>query len=242
MNKFAISLSLLLLGATTIFAQNKEKKYDSYESDKRELSKFDALDIEVAADIIIRQTDTYSFEANGPESVLERIKTDVKGNTLHITTQSNWKNWNQFEKIKIYIGVPTLTEIDFSGVGKLELKGKWTGSSLKINLDGAHNVYMPNIAFDEFVATFDGTGSLEVSGQAEKAKLTLNGTGNIYANDLVSQNARCTVNGVGRLECYASNELTAEVSGLGSIYYWGDPKNVRSSINGLGKVKPQKGD
>ena len=83
MNKINGSLFALLLCATPFFAQNKEKKRDSDISDKREVSNFNAIDIELAADVFIRQADTYSFEAEGSESVLERIKTEVKDGKLY---------------------------------------------------------------------------------------------------------------------------------------------------------------
>ena len=34
--------------------------------------------------------------------------------------------------------------------------------------------------------------------------------------------------------------VVADVSGMGSVRYRGEPKNVRSSVNGLGKVKAEK--
>jgi hypothetical protein len=241
MKKINASLFALLFLATPFFAQNKEKKRDSHTTEKREVGTFDALDIELAADIFIRQGDSAQVEVEGPDDVLERIKTEVKDGKLYVTTQSNWKNWNQFEKIRLYLTVPTLNEVVFSGVGKMEMKGKWVGQKLKLKLEGAHNVYMPDLKLEEFIAIFDGTGSLEVGGNADKVKLTLNGTGSIFANDLVAQNAKCSVNGVGKLECQVSDELVADVSGLGSILYGGEPKNVRSSVSGLGRVRALRG-
>ncbi len=242
MKKINASLFALLLFATPFFAQNKEKKRESDITDKRNVGNFDALDIELAADIFVRQGDNSSVEVEGSESVLDRIKTEVKDGKLYVTTQSNWKNWNQFEKIRIYLTTPTLDEVTFSGVGKMTFKGKWVGEKMRLKLEGAHNVDMPDVALTEFIATFDGTGSLEVGGKADKAKMTLNGTGNIYASDLVVQYAKCAVNGVGKLECQVKEELVADVSGLGSILYWGDPKNVKSSVSGLGRVRAQKGN
>lgn len=235
------SLWVLLLCTTPFFAQNKEKKRNGDISDTREVSSFSAIDIELAADIYVRQADNYSLVAEGAESVLERIKTEVKDGKLLITTQSNWKNWNQFEKIKIYITTTTLDDLVFSGVGKVELEGKWTVQRLNLQLEGVHNVYIPNINLADLKVKFDGTGSVELGGQSEKASLIINGTGSIFANDLAVTNARCAVNGLGKLECNVTDELVADVSGMGSILYSGEPKKVRSSVNGLGKVKAQKG-
>lgn len=241
MTKIMGSLLVLLFCATPFFAQNKEKKRDGDASDKREMRDFNAIDIELAADIFVRQGDNFSFEAEGSESVLDGIETEVKDGKLYITTQSNWRKWNQFEKARIYITMPTLNGLFFSGLGKLELQGKWVGQKLNVELEGAHNVYARNITLEALKIEFDGTGSIEIGGQSDKASLVINGTGYIDANDLQVQSARCAVNGLGKLECNVSDELLADVSGMGSILYRGEPKNVRSSVNGLGKVKAQKG-
>jgi hypothetical protein len=57
------------------------------------------------------------------------------------------------------------------------------------------------------------------------------------AYDLQAYDVHCELNGVGRLDCFVNNNLDAEVSGLGSVYFAGEPKSVRKSVNGLGKIK-----
>ena len=234
-------LLALLISATPFFAQNKEKKRDSDISEQHEFRDFTSIEAELAADIYINQADTFSFVIEGSEQAIERMKMRVKDGKLLISKQYNWQFWNEFEKIRIYITAPMLDDLVFSGVGNVHLEGKWVGQKLNILLEGAHNVSAHNIDIDELKVRLDGVGNLEIGGKANKARLFLNGTGNIDAYDLTIQNARCAVNGIGRLECYVSDELIADVSGMGSVLYRGEPKNVRSSVNGMGKVKAQKG-
>ena len=240
MKKIGLLLTFLMV-TTSFLAQNREKRRDNDISEQLDLRDFTAIEAELGADIFIRQADTFSVVVEGSEQGVERMKARVKDGKLLITKQYNWQFWNEFEKIRIYITAPTLEELVFSGAGNVSLQGKWTGQKLNILLEGAHNVTANDVDIEELKIKLDGVGNLQIGGKAQKARLFLNGTGNIDAYDLKIQNARCVVNGIGRLECYVSDELVADVSGMGSILYQGDPKNVRSSVSGLGKVKAQKG-
>ena len=239
MNKIGLLLAFLFC-ATPFFAQNKEKKRDGDASEQRELRDFTSIDTELAADIYIRQADTFSFVAEASQEALDRMITRVKDGKLLIAKQSNWKLWNEFERIHIYITVPSLDDLLFSGAGNVVLKGHWTGKKMRIKLEGAYNLTALDVAIEDLKVVLDGVGNIDIGGKAPKAQLTLNGTGTIDAYDLTIQNARCAVNGVGKLECNVSDELIADVSGMGSVRYRGEPKNVRSSVSGLGKVKAEK--
>ena len=240
MKKIGLLLTFFLV-ATSFFAQNREKKRDSDITERYNLSDFTAIDADLGADIYIRQADTFSIVIEGPEQGINRMTLRVKDGKLLITKQYNWQFWNEFEKVRIYITAPLLVEVAFSGAGNIVFQGKWAGEKLDILLEGAHNVTAKDVDINALKVKLYGVGNLTMGGNAQKARLFLNGTGNIDAYDLKIQNARCVVNGVGRLECYVTEELKADVSGLGSVYYRGDPKNVQSSVSGLGKVKAQKG-
>ena len=240
MKKLGLLFTFFLV-TTSVFAQNREKKRDSDISERHNLGDFTAIDADLGADIYLVQADTFSVVVEGPEQGLDRMKIRVKDGKLLITKQYNWQFWNEFEKVRIYITAPLIDEVAFSGAGNIVFDGKWTGEKLDIFLEGAHNVSAKDVDINALKIQLDGVGNLTMGGKAEKARLMLNGTGNIDAYDLMIQNARCVVNGVGRLECYVIEELKADVSGLGSVLYRGEPKNVISSVSGLGKVKAMKG-
>lgn len=239
MNRIGL-LAILVMCTTPFFAQNKAKKRNGDVSEQRELRDFTRIDTELAADIYIRQGDSFSFSAEGSEESLERMETSVKNGELFITKQSKWKVWKELERLHIYITVPTLDDLVFSGAGNVVLEGHWEAPKMKIELQGAYNLSALDVAIVDLKVELNGVGSLDIGGKSTNGNLMVNGTGNIYAYDLAIQNARCTVNGVGKLECSVTDELVADVSGMGSVRYRGDPKNVKSSVNGLGKVKAEK--
>jgi hypothetical protein len=239
MNKIGLLL-LFVLCSTPFFAQNKEKNRDGDASEQREVRDFTRISTELAADIYIRQADTFSFVAKASEEALERMETRVKDGKLWITKPANWRFWNELEKVRIYITVPSLDDLIFSGAGNVYLKGHWKGDKMRIKLEGAYNLTALDVEIEDLKVQLDGVGNIDIGGKAPKAQLTLNGTGSIDAYDLTIQNARCAVNGVGKLECNVVEELIADVSGMGSVRYRGEPKNVRSSVSGLGKVKAEK--
>ena len=76
------------------------------------------------------------------------------------------------------------------------------------------------------------------SGTVREQQVTMSGAGGYSAPDLVSK--RCTINvaGIGGAQVNCTDELNAEISGLGGITYAGRPAVVSQHVSGLGHVRP----
>ena len=98
-------------------------------------------------------------------------------------------------------------------------------------------LYFRDVEIENLSVELSGVGNIDISGKANQAAINLSGTGNIDVLDLVIQDAHCNISGLGKLTCYVQNDLEAAVSGMGSIHYRGEPKSLRKSVSGIGKVK-----
>ena len=81
-----------------------------------------------------------------------------------------------------------------------------------------------------------GVGNVKISdGNASDLKITLSGVGNIDAQEYQVQNITIKNSGVGNAKVWATNSLNGTLSGVGNIYYKGNPE-VKIQVSGVGKV------
>jgi hypothetical protein len=67
-------------------------------------------------------------------------------------------------------------------------------------------------------------------------RLKGNGVGAIDTRKLIATDADVDFDGVGGVEIYVANHLNAVVHGVGSLTYYGHPKSINKSADGLGSV------
>jgi hypothetical protein len=117
-----------------------------------------------------------------------------------------------------------------------------TNETLKVGLE--KNTSIENheeIRFDITIPAISsikltGVGDFELSGDDQDALIIdLEGVGNVDAFEMRVGTCTITSSGVGNCEVYVLNELTVTISGVGNIYYKGNPVII-SSVTGLGQL------
>lgn len=173
---------------------------------------FSAVDIGGAFDVEINNGASASVTLSGDDNLLKLIKTDVEGNTLHVYTK---KNISPKRKLKLVINVENIEKVDISG---------------------ACDVKVHNIDADKFDMNVSGASKLFAAGKAKDVSLDISGAGKVSANELISKRASVEISGAAKADIYASEDLRAEISGVGSLDYYGNPKNVKQSVSGVGSI------
>jgi hypothetical protein len=127
--------------------------------------------------------------------------------------------------------------VSLEGKGKIITKDTLRADIFEANLSGTGNFNLV-INCNYFKADMDGTGTFKVCGKAKEAKVEVSGVGGYKGYELITQVTNIDVEGVGKSEVYATDLLDAELSGVGSIRYKGDPKTKDFEVDGLGSIKP----
>lgn len=86
-------------------------------------------------------------------------------------------------------------------------------------------------------ADIKGSGDLNLSGTTKDVQIYLDGAAYLDTSMLLAEYADVTVKGTAICEVYASNTLNAELYGIGSITYLGNPNTVNKTIKGLGIIQ-----
>jgi hypothetical protein len=167
---------------------------------------------------------------------MPNLKTEVKDGTLKIFyKKTDDKHINPTETVTITITVKDLDAVTFSSAGELTIANLKT-NSLDVALNGAGNLELNKITAKNLSVNLSGAGSMTASGAADDLDVNISGLGDFKGADLHSKTARVNISGAGSAVVWVDADLDAEISGAGSVNYYGSPDNVRKHINGLGSV------
>jgi Putative auto-transporter adhesin, head GIN domain len=188
-------------------------------SETRPVDSFDSIDMEGAARLEITVGKEESVVIEGRERMIARVKTDVRGDTLHI--ESKPKDWfisNGRPRITIKVTVPRLASLKVEGGNDVRLEG-FAGGDSRIKLAGATH--------------------LKARGHLDELEMHMAGAGHADLSKLVADEAEVTVDGVGSVVVHPKDTLDATMNGVGAILYTGSPREVNTRMNGLGTIGRQ---
>lgn len=158
--------------------------------------------------------------------------------TRYAIMSSSRLKWPDNEKyLHVVISVDMLEKIQVIGETTIKIAGVLEGENLKFDVAGAVN-FDGDLNVKRLDAEIAGAGNLKLRGKADYFKIECAGAGTIKAYELLADTVDIHVAGVCNAHVYARNSITAEVAGVGTIKYKGQPKNVVFDKAGLGSLKP----
>ena len=203
-------------------------------SQTRSVSTFDAVEVSGDFEVYLRQGPAEDIRLEGQENVLDVITTKVDGRELEIKFKP-FVNVGRHKTIRVYITNPSLTSLDLSGSSRAEGQTPWTVDNLHLKVSGSGSLSLEMQEANEVASRISGSGSMNLSGDAEDVESEISGSGNIRAFNLVTERADAKISGSGNCELTVTQSLNARISGSGNVRYKGDP-TVNVSISGSGKV------
>jgi hypothetical protein len=123
-----------------------------------------------------------------------------------------------------------------SGSGTLDGGVIHGPGELKIRHNSSGLVKVVVYAAAKLDAILNGSGKIELLGDAALASYVLNGSGKIDALEVMVGNVEATNTASGNIWVYATDFLEATITGSGDIIYRGDPF-VNYKITGSGRVR-----
>jgi hypothetical protein len=218
-----------------VFVGPGERGSGNIVTETREVSGFDAIEVQYPARVIIRQGTTESLEIEADDNLLPNLKTEVQNGRLEIFyRREGGKHVNPTKTPEITIVVKDLADVDFSSAGELFIE-KHETDSLDVSLSGAGNLELEEIDVTSLQVDMSGAGSGTASGTADSLDVTISGFGDFKGGDLHSQNAQVDISGAGSATVWVDQDLDVELSGAGSVSYYGTA-SVSRQISGVGGV------
>ncbi len=206
-------------------------------SENRNVSGFTAIEFSTVGKVNIIQGSPESLNITGPDNLVPEITTTVNGNTLTIKNKENITigTFNSDNMLTFTIVASDLTSLSVSGAGDVQVES-FSPASMDLNMSGAGNVVVNQLSTGTLKVNLSGLGGLDISGQATNATIDISGAGNVTATDLKLNTVNVSISGVGGARLWVADRLTGNISGAGSVSYYGSPQ-TSFNTSGIGNFK-----
>ena len=208
-------LSILLAGAATLAlpaaALAAERDFD--------LDGFTGVDASSGVSVDVTVGGDFAITASGDEDDLERLKVEVKGDTLHVGRQYRMNWGGRSGPVKVMVKMPAMDEASAS-----------SGSSLAAT----------RIDAGDFSADASSGASLDLSGSCGDGEFDVSSGATVDAEDLECKTVDADGSSGGSMMVFASESVTAEASSGASVRVYGEPSTVDVEKSSGGSVKIKK--
>ena len=182
-------------------------------SEDRKVDDFDSVTVSGSSTVTITVGPEKSVKVTCDDNLIEMIKTDVSGGTLHVHSKGSYST---SIGIKVEVTVPKLKEVQASG---------------------SSNIEATNVSGPEFAIGVSGAGDVVASGQVDKLNVTVSGSGDATLKGLKAKKANVSVSGAGDAYVHATESINAVASGSGDIEIYGNPADVKKKATGAADIE-----
>lgn len=208
-----VALAVLLLFPVLAHAVSIEGS-GVVKTELRTVPEFSAVECGGVFELSITCGKAAKCELSGDDNILPVVTTTVADGKLTIATTGAISTK---QPLKATLELPELKALSMSGAGTATIA---------------------DAKGESFALDISGTANVTAAGQVKLVKIKLSGAGKAAAVALKAEHAEVDCSGAGSIEIFASETLTADVSGVGSVRFAGDPKTVKKQISGVGSVSP----
>lgn len=199
---------------------------------------FNAIALEDNVHLWLTYSNEHLVRVEAGKNLIDKIKMEVIDGML-IISNANTCNWVRSYNVpvNVYIASDQVTFIRHTGFGNVTFQNLWQCDYLEYKHYGAGNLKM-NIQTKRLNFDHNGLGKAELAGNAEEAFFAVQNLGPLTAEGL--KVSKCTINNGGKADAFirCTQELTAKVTSVGSIYYYGNPLEVHKLTTGSGRIVP----
>jgi hypothetical protein len=193
---------------------------------------FDRLEMGSAFNIEVEQSNTFSVDVRGDRRNIDDLEVFKSGNTLIIQFDDNA---NRHHDTYIYITMPTLKAVNFSGASVSKIRGFASDDDLDYFLSGA-SVSQLDADFREINLVVSGASHMSLHGSGDELDGEVSGASSLKAFNYPVREATLNVSGASEAHVTVTDELTITASGASSVLYRGSP-SVTSNTSGASHVQ-----
>jgi hypothetical protein len=219
---------------------NAQKTVNDPNAQVRSVSGYHGVSVSGSIELFLTQGNEESVVISADDTnIRDKVITEVDDGILRIYLERKNKiqiDWPNKNKIRAYVSVKDIDYLSSSGSGKLHIEGNIKADKLKVDISGSGNVEGA-VTTKEFSLGISGSANADLSGTAEKSDFHISGSGNIKSYDFSTEYCTASISGSGDVRVTVTKELSAHISGSGSVFIKGDGLIRDYSASGSGKFK-----
>ncbi|MBX2965679.1 MAG: DUF2807 domain-containing protein [Cyclobacteriaceae bacterium] len=186
------------------------------------VSQFNRLEMGSAFIVQVRQGAEFLVEASGDVRNLDDLAVVKSGSTLTVYYDQH-RHANRKHLTTLYITMPELEGVNFSGASISDIQGFETNEQLSVTLSGASTCKLYP-GFNDVKVNLSGASKLNVYGIGTNLQAKVSGASELRAREFHTEDASLDVSGASSARVSVSNRLDVIVSGASSVLYTGNPE------------------
>jgi hypothetical protein len=234
------NIVFLLIVLALCTSLNAQKTVNDPNAQVRSVSGYHGVSVSGSIELFLTQGNEESVVVSADDTnIRDKVITEVDNGILRIYLERKNKmriDWPNKNKIRAYVSVKDIDYLSSSGSGKLHIEGNIKADKLKVDISGSGNVEGA-VTTKEFSLGISGSADADLSGTAEKSEFHISGSGNIRSYDFSTEYCNASISGSGNVKVTVTKELSAHISGSGSVFIKGDGLIRDYSASGSGKFK-----
>ncbi|MBX2844568.1 MAG: DUF2807 domain-containing protein [Saprospiraceae bacterium] len=204
--------------------------------EKRTISnEVDRIIITSSIDVEYTQGSPASMEVQGDENLIEKVVTEVSGNTLKVYRE-NGNYWMQSTKgLKVIVTTPHLSEVAVSSSGDFEATNPLTDDAIQLKTSSSGDI-QASVETDDLKLYCSSSGDIHIKGSADRLLARTSSSGDIKGKNLKTRLAELATSSSGDVYVYASDAVKARTSSSGDIHVYGSPDKRDTSESSSGDI------
>jgi Putative auto-transporter adhesin, head GIN domain len=163
--------------------------------------------------LLIERTGEESLTVTAEENLIAMFTSEVRDGVLYLT----------FKKGSSFHGKRPTYKVTVKDLRRIHVQG---GAAIDAS----------RLDSEKLSILIEGAAGGNLSGRVDDLTIEIKGAGWLSAGELKAKRAKVSVEGAGQVTVNASDELEADVSGAGIVWYIGAPK-LKSNVEGIGWIK-----
>ena len=239
--KAKIFLVVCMLFSLTNIKAHSESEVVSQKRTWIDLAAFDKLQINIPAQVVVEQSDSFAVSIEAASKLQEKLKIEVFDGRLTISLRGSsikMKRSSMFIRIK----APIIKHYDVNGSGKVVVNYavRTEDDAFTATVNGSGSVSVARVETSKFTAKVNGSGKINCGAVAarEAAHIVVNGSGKAHVGNMVSMTTHLTLHGSGKVNAdrVATPNLKASISGSGRIAVGGVADKTYFEVLGSGVI------
>jgi hypothetical protein len=237
MNARILTSLVILLTASGLFscALHGEKGNRDIVKTMHQTGSFDRLHVSGIFKVILIEGDSPLVEVETDSNLQEHIRIEVTDGLLTLSTNPHVSI--DPSRLDVYITVNRLKELRTSGASSITSRHTLSADHLNIQISGASDLNL-KVRASSMKTHVAGAANVKLNGDVREHEIRISGVASVNCSDLNTLQTDVSISGAGTAKVHAENEITASVSGVGSIQFSGDPASKKLSTSGAGSIKP----
>lgn len=224
------------------------------ESRNRAVSAFTRVEIDISADVTVRQGNQPMVAIETDDNMFRYVRTYVRNGTLYISQKEDVHihptrlvievNTSSFTGLALDGSADVLVADDFEpasmqvaidGSGYVEWAVPLHTPELNIAIDGS-GTFDGTVVCDRVLTDIDGSGDVFLRGSAGYHAISVDGSAYVQAVEMETETTEVNVDGTANCYLFATQTLDIRIDGVADVTYRGEPLVTRD-IDGSGSVR-----